>query len=175
MQSQRNLAKFMKILMVKRLESSFHAFRLTLGRFIQSYERVIDEFQKGNVYISKKHIGKVFELLEEDDQEAIERLLEEDKAERLNAKISRPTFIARPARATSRFSARFKNFGRSSTATQSGKPSVSPAIAAKLKKASSSFSPSPRNGRLLAERIANEVEPRSSSSRAVQTRQRTRT
>ena len=30
-QGQRNLAKFMKILMVKRLESSFHAFRLTLG------------------------------------------------------------------------------------------------------------------------------------------------
>ena len=34
LQSQRNLAKFMKILMVKRLESSFHAFRLTLDRFI---------------------------------------------------------------------------------------------------------------------------------------------
>ena len=48
----------MKILMVKRLESSFHAFRLTLERFIHSYERVIAEFQKGNVYISKKHINK---------------------------------------------------------------------------------------------------------------------
>ena len=60
-QSQRNLAKFMKILMVKRLESSFHAFRLTLDRFIHSYERVIEEFQKGHVYISKKHINKIFE------------------------------------------------------------------------------------------------------------------
>ena len=49
----------MKILMVKRLESSFHAFRLTLDRFIHSYERVIDEFEKGNVYISKKHIHKI--------------------------------------------------------------------------------------------------------------------
>lgn len=39
-QSQRNLAKFMKILMVKRLESSFHAFRLTLDRFARSYERM---------------------------------------------------------------------------------------------------------------------------------------
>jgi len=35
-QSQRNLAKFMKILLIKRLESSFHAFRLTLDRFIRS-------------------------------------------------------------------------------------------------------------------------------------------
>ena len=85
LQGQRNLAKFMKILMVKRLESSFHAFRLTLVRFIHSYERVIDEFEKGNVYISKKHIHKIFEALEADDQAAIERLLEEDKAERLDA------------------------------------------------------------------------------------------
>ena len=37
-QSQVNLAKFMKILTVKRLESSFTAFRQTLGRFIATYE-----------------------------------------------------------------------------------------------------------------------------------------
>lgn len=86
LQHQHNLAKFMKILMVKRLESSFHAFSLTLGRFIRSYTRVIEEFGKGNVYISKKHINKIFDALEADDQEQIERLLEEDKAERLSAK-----------------------------------------------------------------------------------------
>jgi len=92
-QGQSNLAKFMKILMVKRLESSFHAFRLTLDRFIHSYERVIDEFHGGNVYISKKHINKIFEALEEDNPEAIERLLEEDKAERLSAKEFSSDFI----------------------------------------------------------------------------------
>jgi len=85
LQGQRNLARFMKILMIKRLESSFHAFRLTLTRFIHSYERMIDEFQKGNVYISKKHIAKIFEALESDNQDIIERLLDEDKAERLSA------------------------------------------------------------------------------------------
>jgi superfamily II DNA or RNA helicase len=85
-QSQRNLARFMKILLVKRLESSFHAFRLTLDRFIHTYERVIEEYNKGHVYISKKHINKIFDLLEADDQEAIDRLLEADKAERLDAK-----------------------------------------------------------------------------------------
>ena len=79
-QGQRNLATFMKILMVKRLESSFHAFRLSLDRFTQSYARVITEFKKGNVYISKKHIGKIFGLLEEDDQEGIERLVEHFRA-----------------------------------------------------------------------------------------------
>jgi superfamily II DNA/RNA helicase len=79
--------------MVKRLESSFHAFRLTLGRFMQSYDRMISEFQKGNVYISKKHINKVFDLLEEDDQEAIEQLLSEDKAERLDADAFSPQLL----------------------------------------------------------------------------------
>ena len=37
----------MKILTVKRLESSFTAFRQTLGRFIATYERVIAEFGIG--------------------------------------------------------------------------------------------------------------------------------
>jgi superfamily II DNA or RNA helicase len=92
-QSQRNLAKFMKILTVKRLESSFTAFLSTLGRFIHTYERVIAEFHKGHVFISKKHIGKIFELLESDNQEGIDRLLEEDKAEKLAAQDFQPTFI----------------------------------------------------------------------------------
>ncbi|MFH0341545.1 MAG: helicase-related protein [Chromatiales bacterium] len=92
-QSQRNLAKFMKILLIKRLESSFHAFRLTLERFIRSYERVIEELDKGHVYISKKHINKIFDLLETDNQEAIDRLLEADKADRLDAKDFNADFI----------------------------------------------------------------------------------
>jgi len=92
-QSQKNLAKFMKILLIKRLESSFHAFKLSIERFIRSYDRVIQEFNKGHVYISKKHINKIFDLLETDDQEAIGRLLEADKAERLDAKDFNAGFI----------------------------------------------------------------------------------
>ncbi len=92
-QSQQNLAKFMKILLIKRLESSFHAFRLSLERFIISYDRFIKELNKGNVYISKKHINKIFELLETDDQEAIDRLLDTDRAERLNAKEFNADFL----------------------------------------------------------------------------------
>ena len=93
LQGQRNLVRFMRILAIKRLESSFHAFRLTLDRFIHSYERVIAEFKKGNVYISKKHTHKIFEALEMDDQETIERLIEEDKAERLDAQDFSPDFL----------------------------------------------------------------------------------
>jgi len=85
LQSQRNMGKFMKILLVKRLESSFHAFRKTLQRFIASYEYFLREFQKGNVYVSKKHTNKIFELLENDDDAAIQRLIDEDKARRYSA------------------------------------------------------------------------------------------
>ena len=76
----------MKTLLVKRLESSFHAFRLTLGRFIRTYDRFIREYENGSVFISKKHIGKVFDALEDDDEEAIERLLDEGKAEVMDAR-----------------------------------------------------------------------------------------
>lgn len=81
--AQKNLAKFMKILLVKRLESSFHAFRLTLARFIRTYEQFHEALEKGSVFISKKHIGKVFELLEQDDMESVQELIDADLAEEL--------------------------------------------------------------------------------------------
>ncbi|MDD4352769.1 MAG: DEAD/DEAH box helicase, partial [Candidatus Gracilibacteria bacterium] len=84
-QSQENMGKFMKILLVKRLESSFHAFRNSIDRFIGSYEQFIQEYDKGNVYVSKKHAAKIFELLENDDDEAIQRLIDEGKAQVLKA------------------------------------------------------------------------------------------
>ena len=83
--AQDNLARFMKILLVKRLESSFHAFRLTLARFIRTYEQFLAAFEKGSVFISKKHMGKIFELLEQDDMERISELLDADLAEELDA------------------------------------------------------------------------------------------
>ncbi len=71
-QAQKNMGKFMKILLIKRLESSFFAFKNSIGRFIHSYELFIREFEKGNVYTSKKHINKIFEYLENDNDEAVQ-------------------------------------------------------------------------------------------------------
>ncbi len=79
-QSQKNMGKFMKILLVKRLESSFFAFRNSIDRFIYSYEMFIKEFNNGNVYVSKKYSRKIFEYLENDDDKAIQRLIDEGKA-----------------------------------------------------------------------------------------------
>ncbi|WP_024821935.1 helicase-related protein [Aminobacterium mobile] len=80
-QSQRNMGRFMKILLVKRLESSFFAFRNTGQRFLHSYEMFLKELNNGHVYVSKKHINKIFELLENDDDVAIQKLIDEGKAD----------------------------------------------------------------------------------------------
>ena len=84
--SQRNMGRFMKILLVKRLESSFFAFRNSVDRFLYSYEMFIKELDNGHVYVSKKYINKIFELLESDDDEAIQRLIDEEKAEKYESK-----------------------------------------------------------------------------------------
>ncbi|KQC13680.1 MAG: helicase [Desulfuromonas sp. SDB] len=85
-QSQLNMGRFMKILLVKRLESSFFAFRNSVNRFIYSYEMFLNELNNGFVYVSKKHTNKIFEMLENDDDEAIQRLIDEGKAERYDSK-----------------------------------------------------------------------------------------
>jgi len=85
-QSQRNMGRFMKILLVKRLESSFFAFRNSIERFLHSYEIFLKEYNNGSVYVSAKHANKIFELLENDDDEAIQKLIDEGKAEKYESK-----------------------------------------------------------------------------------------
>ncbi len=83
--AQKNMRKFMKILLVKRLESSFYAFRKSINRFTKSYEQFLAELDNGYVYVSKGYANKLFELLENDDDEAIQRLIDEDKAKEYKA------------------------------------------------------------------------------------------
>ena len=91
-QGQRNLAGFMKILLVKRLESSFFAFQETLKRFIQSHELVLKALGDGSVYTSRKHSRKVLEFLEEDDEDGLDSLVEAEKAERFPSDDFHPLF-----------------------------------------------------------------------------------
>lgn len=44
------------------------------------------------MYVSKKHTNKIFELLENDDDEAVQRLIDEGKAERYKSKDFRKEF-----------------------------------------------------------------------------------
>jgi len=90
--AQKNMRKFMKILLVKRLESSFYAFNNSIDRFIISYQKFIKEFDKGNVYVSKKYSNKIFELIDNDDDHAIQRLIEEEKVTWFDAKEFKKAF-----------------------------------------------------------------------------------
>ena len=82
-QQQRNVGGFMKGILVKRLESSFYAFKKSVGRFVDSYERFIRMFENGTVYISKK--VNVYDLLENDDIDRLEKYVEEEKAHKYDS------------------------------------------------------------------------------------------
>lgn len=79
MVSQRNMGGFMKSILVKRLESSFEAFKKSLNRFIHSYEKFITMCETGKVFISKKI--DVYEMLDNGDDELIMSFVEEDKVQ----------------------------------------------------------------------------------------------
>lgn len=89
-QSQRNLIKFMKQLLVKRLESSFFAFRATIERFIRSYEIFLKLYDDGYIYFSNKHLNKIFDYVEAGNEAAIEKLIEEGLAEKYPASQFKP-------------------------------------------------------------------------------------
>jgi superfamily II DNA or RNA helicase len=93
-QGSTNLATFMRILLVKRLESSFFAFRETLKRFITSHELMIKTFHEGYVYTSRYASNKIFDYLADGDQDAINDLIAEDRAERFPASEFDPLFLA---------------------------------------------------------------------------------
>lgn len=71
---QQNMGGFMKSILIKRLESSFYAFRNTLNHFVKSYEDFIEMFNKGTVYISKK--VNVYDLQDQDDTDKLFNLIE---------------------------------------------------------------------------------------------------
>ncbi len=90
-QSQRNIGGFMKGILVKRLESSFYAFRRTLNRFIISYELFIEMLDKGTVLIGKKI--NVYDLLDEDNAEKILELVEKGDLKKYLAEEFRPELV----------------------------------------------------------------------------------
>lgn len=90
-QQQRNVGGFMKGILVKRLESSFHAFRQSVNRFILSYEKFIEMYHNGTVYISKK--VDVYDLIESDNIERLEGFVEDEKAHKYDSKDFRKEFV----------------------------------------------------------------------------------
>lgn len=91
--SQKNMRKFMKILLVKRLESSFFAFSRSIERFIQYYEKFINAYNKNRVPVSKKYTDKFFEYLEEGDEDLIKGLEEVEELKEYKASDFKKEYI----------------------------------------------------------------------------------
>ncbi|MEX2210020.1 MAG: helicase-related protein [Patescibacteria group bacterium] len=91
-QAQINLVKFMEVLLVKRLESSFFAFRQTIDRFVATYEGAISEYDNGRVFVSKKYANKIFGLLESGDEDGIQHLLATKDADAYKSSDFKKTF-----------------------------------------------------------------------------------
>lgn len=71
------LAGIMKTLLVKRIDSSFYAFKQSLKRYYQANKVMLDMFEKGVIYIAPNL--KVNELLNEGREEELIKLIEEAK------------------------------------------------------------------------------------------------
>ena len=92
-QAQENLSIFMKILLLKRLESSFYAFQKSVGRFLGIYQQVIKAYEDGWVYISKKYSDILYAAISDDDENIIQQLLKEGKTTRHPAADFNQDFI----------------------------------------------------------------------------------
>lgn len=81
-QQQKNVRAFMKMILVKRLESSFYAFKNTIDRFEKSFNRYIEMFDDGKVYISKK--VNVFDYLDDDREDELLKMVEKEEVIGIN-------------------------------------------------------------------------------------------
>ncbi|MDQ8192520.1 helicase-related protein [Roseibacillus persicicus] len=68
------LAKIMKILQLKRIDSSFHAFTRSLCRFRDNTERMVTMFEKGTIFIAP-NVNITDYLIEGREEELLEYLI----------------------------------------------------------------------------------------------------
>ena len=80
-QSQLNIGGFMKAILVKRLESSFYAFMKTVKRFINSYEKFLEMYKDGTVYISRS--VDVYDYLDKDNEEELLSLVDDQDVQKV--------------------------------------------------------------------------------------------
>ena len=81
--SQNMMGNFIKILLIKRLESGSYAFKKSIDNSIKIHENAIKVFkQKGEFYTSRDYNWKIFDLIEDDDLDKIEDLINEGKVKK---------------------------------------------------------------------------------------------
>lgn len=68
-----SLADIMKTMLVKRLESSFVAFKSTISKQCKNLQRLIQMYEDGEVYIPSKHFN-LYEVLEKDEEDFFDKI-----------------------------------------------------------------------------------------------------
>ena len=87
------MANFIKILLVKRLESSVSSFKKSVANSIRVHETVLNNLiNNGKFFTSRDYNRKIYELIANDDIDAIQRLIDEDKANEYSADEFNPIF-----------------------------------------------------------------------------------
>lgn len=80
-QSQKMMSNFIKILLVKRLESGVASFKKSIDNCVNIHQQVIETFKKDGLFItSQNYSKKVVNLLESEDFDTIETLISKGKA-----------------------------------------------------------------------------------------------
>ena len=90
-----SLADIMKTMLVKRLESSFVAFKSTISKQCKNLEILISMFENGVVYIPAKHFN-LFELLENDEDDFLAKVdyfLENEKMKAFDSKDFKDEYL----------------------------------------------------------------------------------
>jgi len=78
------LAHIMRILLVKRIDSSFHAFKMSLGRYYNANRAMLKMIENGTIYIAPKIKVNDF-ILDENEAELEELLRNAEDTETINA------------------------------------------------------------------------------------------
>ncbi|AMK15260.1 helicase-related protein [Methanobrevibacter olleyae] len=91
--SQKIMGNFIKILLIKRLESGSYAFKKSIQNSIDVHERVLKTFiEKGEFYTSRDYNNKIFDLIEEEDIAIIDDLINEGKVKKYLREDFTPQF-----------------------------------------------------------------------------------
>ena len=91
--SQTNMANFIKILLIKRLESGSYAFKKSIQNSINLHENVLRTFiEKGEFYTSRDYNTKLHSLIQEDDIDQIDELINSGKAKKYLREDFTPKF-----------------------------------------------------------------------------------
>ncbi len=86
--SQKIMGNFIKILLIKRLESGSYAFKKSIQNSIDVHEKVLDTYRfLGKFYTSRDYNNKIFDLIEEDDLEKIDELIDKGDLKEYDKKM----------------------------------------------------------------------------------------